>query len=182
MHIHIHIPSNCNWSKSRFLPLLKPLLVCSSKQRGTIHYSHCTASFYLFVCTYLLLHMQCKLCIAIAFIAYFSGEEVALHSQEIGSIFLLQVTSIGAATLRLVSNIASKGLVHCIMQWLLLNKNTPHTSQPCCFCIAMHLMVTVSFSEWMISIIRSTTVCGIEEYLLSYKNTVVLSLFNFMHI
>ena len=126
--------------------------------------------------------MRYKLCIAVAFVASCSGEEVALLST--GNGLSLSCSSDCNRCCHIAScfqhNIEGSCLLHNAVATA--NENTPHASQPCCCCIAMLLIVTVSFSEWMISIIRSTTVCGIEEYLLSYKNTVVLSSFNFMHI
>ena len=140
---------------------------------------HC---FILSFCLYLLLQMQYKLCIAVAFVASFSGEEVALLST--GNGFNLSSSSDFNRCCHIAScfqrSIEGSCLLHNAVATA--NHNTPHASQPCRSGIAMLLMVTVSFSEWMISVIRSTTVCGMEEYLLSYKNTVVLSSFNFMHI
>ena len=121
---------------------------------------HC---FILSFCLYLLLQMQYKLCVAVAFVASFPGEEVALLSTGNG----LNLSS--SSDFNRCCHIAScfqrsiEGSCSLHNAVATANENAPHASQPSCSCIAMLLMVTVSFSEWMISLIRSITVCGMED-------------------
>lgn len=92
------------------------------------------------------------------------------HPVEMQSSFLLQSTATDVATLLLASNKALMDFVWCTMLLLLLG-NTPHKHHilPFLFLHFHALDSNCIFSERVISRIRSTTVDGIEEYLLSYK-------------
>ena len=89
--------------------------------------------------------MQYKLCVAVAFVASCSGEEVALLST--GNGLSLSCSSDCNRCCHIAScfqrNIEGSCLLHNAVATA--NESTPHASQPCCCCIAMPLIVTVSF-------------------------------------